>query len=108
MLEVISALGRPTIGQFAEFVQISRSDATYKINKLVGKGYLYKTKSEVDKREYYLTLTRKYHDYGAASEKNFAAVWRRLRQRFRKEEIDQFFKMMNALVLEMQNAPPEK
>ena len=38
-LEVIDQLGKPTIGQFAEFLNISRSNATYKVSNLVRLGY---------------------------------------------------------------------
>ena len=37
-LEVIDQLGRPTIGQFAEFLSISRSNATYKVANLIRLG----------------------------------------------------------------------
>lgn len=39
-IEIIHALGEPTIGRFAEFLNISQSNATYKVNSLIKKGYL--------------------------------------------------------------------
>ena len=37
-LEIIQALDRPTISQFANFIRVSQSNATYKVNTLIGKG----------------------------------------------------------------------
>ena len=34
-LEVINMLGQPTVGRFAEFLNISQSNATYKVNNLI-------------------------------------------------------------------------
>ena len=55
-LEVIRQLGRPTVSQFAAFLNISQSNATYKVASLVRKGYLLKENSGADRREYYLWL----------------------------------------------------
>ncbi len=37
-LEVIDMLDSPTVGQFADFLNISQSNATYKVNSLMKKG----------------------------------------------------------------------
>lgn len=37
-VEVIHELDAPTIGQFADFLGISQSNATYKVNSLIRKG----------------------------------------------------------------------
>ena len=50
-LEVIKMLDHPTIGQFADFLNISQSNATYKVNNLIKKGYLKKQNSDTDRRE---------------------------------------------------------
>ena len=50
-MEVIYALDRPTINQFAYFVQISQANAAYKVASLIRKGYLRKERSTEDKRE---------------------------------------------------------
>lgn len=59
-LDVIRLMGRPTIGAFANFINVPLSNATYKINTLIEKGFIRKRKSEKDKREFYLELTEKY------------------------------------------------
>ena len=59
-LDVIQLMGKPTIGAFAKFINVPLSNATYKINTLIEKGFIRKSKSEKDKREFYLELTEKY------------------------------------------------
>ena len=58
-LEVINMLDKPTVGQFAEFLNISQSNATYKVNNLIKKGYLERQNSRTDRREYHLILSEK-------------------------------------------------
>ena len=55
-MEIINALGNPTIAEFSSFVNISPPNAAYKINSLVQKGYVKKIQSPEDKREYHLSL----------------------------------------------------
>lgn len=62
-LEVIYLLGKPTVSEFADFIGISRSAASYKIAMLIQKGYITKEASENDKREFNLILTEKYLKY---------------------------------------------
>ena len=62
-LEVIYLLGKPTISEFADFIGISRSAASYKVAMLIQKGYVVKEASENDKREFRLILTEKYLGY---------------------------------------------
>lgn len=49
---------RPTVNEFASFVQISPPNAAYKVNSLIRKGYLKKVQSQEDKREYRLCLPK--------------------------------------------------
>lgn len=65
LLEVINILKTPTIGQFARFVGISHSNATYKVNCLMKKGYINRIQSEDDRRECLLGLTDKYYSYSS-------------------------------------------
>ncbi|MCL2606404.1 MAG: MarR family transcriptional regulator, partial [Coriobacteriia bacterium] len=49
-VEVIHALNKPTVSQFAQFLQVSKSNASYKVNALIKKGYIAKVRSNRDKR----------------------------------------------------------
>ena len=62
-LDIIRALGEPTVGQFADFLNISQSNATYKVNNLIKKGYLVRQNSATDRREYHLVLSDKFYRY---------------------------------------------
>lgn len=62
-VEVIHDLHEPTIREFADFLNISQSNATYKVNSLIKKGYIQKQNSTTDRREYHLILTDKYYGY---------------------------------------------
>ena len=62
-MEVIYAMQRPTINEFANFIRISQPNAAYKVNNLIRKGFLRKVRSQKDKREYFLEATDKYIDY---------------------------------------------
>jgi DNA-binding MarR family transcriptional regulator len=62
-VEVIYLLGRPTIGEFADFIGISQPNASYKVTSLVAKGYLQRIHSDEDHREAHLRVTKKFLDY---------------------------------------------
>ncbi|MGN0367872.1 MAG: MarR family transcriptional regulator [Wujia sp.] len=86
-IEIIYALGRPTISEFASYVQISLPNAAYKINSLVKKGYLRKVQSEQDKREFYLEVTDKYMNYLNLSTTYMHTVMQRIEERFPQEQL---------------------
>jgi len=100
-VEVIFALQQPTISRFAEFLQISLPNATYKINGLIRKGYIEKVNSSTDKREYHLVTTAKFRDYYAISQNYANLVMGRIRERFSREETEQFEKMLQIISQEL-------
>lgn len=81
-MEIIQALDKPTVNEFAQFVQISPPNAAYKVNSLIQKGYLRKVRSEDDRREYYLEPTDKYVDYYNISYRYLSTVMDRIKERF--------------------------
>ncbi len=88
-MEIIQALGEPTINEFASFVNISSPNAAYKVNSLIRKGYVEKVQSLSDRREYHLRPTQKFHDYYDLSRVYIREVMDRVRKRFSPEEIAQ-------------------
>lgn len=93
-VEIIHAFGEPTVSQFAEFLQISLPNATYKANTLMHKGYIEKVNSITDKREYHLRTTQKFLDYYAINQNYLHTVMQRIRKHFSDEEIKQFERML--------------
>lgn len=89
-VEVIHALGKPTINEFAQFVMISQANAAYKIQSLIKKGYLIKEQSREDRREYNLIVTDKFFQYYGLSLEYADEVMKRARQRFTPNEIKTF------------------
>lgn len=100
-IEVIHALHEPTVGQFADFLNISQSNATYKVNNLIKKGYLIRQNSETDRREYHLILSDKYYGYTDIMRSYVDTVVGRIRKSFTPEEAKQFGDMLDRISNEM-------
>ena len=100
-MEVIYALGRPTINQFAWFVQISQANAAYKVASLIRKGYLRKERSTEDKREYHLVVTDKYLEYYGISYDYVKTVMERIRRRFPPEDTAKLEEMLRVISEEL-------
>ena len=100
-IEIIHAMGTPTIGEFASFIQISSPNAAYKVNSLIKKGYVRKVQSEDDKREYHLEVTDKYYDYYNMNAMYVKKVTERMRERFTKEELEVLEKILMVMQSEL-------
>lgn len=100
-IEIIHAMGTPTIGEFASFIQISSPNAAYKVNSLIKKGYVRKMQSEDDKREYHLEVTDKYYDYYNMNAMYVKKVTERMRERFTKEELEVLEKILMVMQSEL-------
>lgn len=100
-LEVIEMLHQPTIGQFAEFLNISQSNATYKVNSLIKKGYLERQNSQSDRREYHLVLSEKYHSYMALFNDYERTVTERMKERFSPEDAEKFDELLTIVSTEL-------
>ena len=105
-IEVIGALGSPTINEFADFMGISPPNATYKVNSLIKKGYLTKVQSGTDKREFYLEVTEKYYKYWNINKKYMDIVEERLEKSLEPEEFELFNKIMRRISTEMMPEVP--
>ncbi len=100
-MEVIMALGEPTINEFSSFVGISSPNAAYKINQLVQKGYVTKRQSPADKREYHLVVTQKFLDYYNISYRYLGTVMDRVRARFSPEDVAKLAEMFQIISTEL-------
>ena len=103
-MEIIQALNKPTVNEFANFINISPPNAAYKVNSLVKKGYIRKVQSQEDQREFHLEVTQKYLDYYSISVKYMVEVMRRISQRFSPEECA---KLEDMLVIISRDLMPE-
>ena len=100
-IEIIHAMGTPTIGEFASFIQISSPNAAYKVNSLIKKGYVRKVQSEDDKREYHLEVTDKHYEYYNMKAVYVKKVTERMRERFTKEELEVLDKVLMVMSSEL-------
>lgn len=100
-VELIYALGRPTINEFSSFAQLSAPNAAYKVNSLVKKGYVNKVQSETDKREYHLEVTEKYMQTYGVTYDYIGTVMKRIRERFSPEEVEQLETILGVLDAEL-------
>ena len=100
-LEVIKMLDEPTVGQFADFLNISQSNATYKVNSLIKKGYLERQNSQTDRREYHLVLSEKFFSYMGILSAYEKTVIDRVKERFPKEDVEKFDEMLSVIYNEL-------
>ncbi|MBP3524357.1 MAG: MarR family transcriptional regulator [Clostridia bacterium] len=100
-METILALGRPTVNEFATFMNISSPNAAYKVNSLIKKGYINKVQSQEDRREYHLEVTQKYIDYYNISSRYTDLVMDRICKRFTPEECEKLTEMLDIVSHEL-------
>ena len=100
-METILALGRPTVNEFASFMNISSPNAAYKVNSLIKKGYINKVQSQEDRREYHLEVTQKYIDYYNISSRYTDLVMDRICKRFTPEECEKLTEMLDIVSHEL-------
>lgn len=93
-VETIHALGNPTVNEFATYMNISSPNAAYKVNSLIKKGYIQKTQSSEDRREYHLEVTEKYLSYYNVSSGYMDMVIKRIQERFSPEEYEKLSEML--------------
>lgn len=96
-LEVIKMLDNPTVGQFADFLNISQSNATYKVNNLIKKGYLVRQNSQTDRREYHLILSEKFYRYAELLTSYEIKVMERMKERFGQEDLEKLDEMLQII-----------
>ena len=100
-LEIIRALDEPTVGQFADFLNISQSNATYKVNNLIKKGYLVRQNSTTDRREYHLVLSEKFYRYAELLTAYELTVVGRMKERFSEEDVEKLNEMLTVISNEL-------
>ncbi len=106
-MEVINAMDNPTVNEFASFIKISSPNAAYKVNSLVKKGYLTKTQSEIDRREFHLHVTQKYLDYYNVSTKYVTDVLKKVKKSMSKEEWQDFRHTLEIIMEEQESDVPK-
>ncbi len=101
-VEIIYLLNRPTISQFAKYLNISVPNANYKLGCLVDKGYVLKIPSNEDKREYHLEVTDKFLDYYGMQDNTISKLMQAIRKDFSEDEVEYIDKTIQKFVKIMQ------
>lgn len=96
-MEVIYALDRPLISEFAAFTSISSANAADKVNNLMRKGYINKVQSAEDRRKFYLEVTPKYLEEYENSNVYAARVAERLKKSVSKEDLEAFERVLRVM-----------
>ena len=100
-MEIIYALDRPTVAEFAKVADISSPNAAYKVSSLMKKGYLKKVRSEYDRREYHLVVTEKYLNYYNISYNYMNEVMKRMEERFSDPELKTLVRFLRVMSEEL-------
>lgn len=93
-LDLLQGLGSPSLTEFARYINISKPNATYRINTLEEKGFVKKIQSEEDGRIYFLEVTEKTKELLGTGERYIDLITRRLVRKFSKEELAIYDKIM--------------
>ena len=100
-MEVISALGEPTIAEFAGILGISSPNAAHRIKCLIQKGYVKKVQSEDDARAFHLVPTKKYLDYSKINDDYVLLLIKRCKERFSEEDYKKLGEMLDIICSEL-------
>ncbi|MGP1569820.1 MAG: MarR family winged helix-turn-helix transcriptional regulator [Eubacteriales bacterium] len=101
LMEIILALGEPTVNEFASMSTLSAPNAAYRINQLVKKGYISKIQNDKDKREFYLKVTDKYIEQYGDIFSYINKVSSRIRERFPEEDVEKLDEMLGIIAAEL-------
>ena len=101
LMEIILALGEPTVNEFASMSTLSAPNAAYRINQLVKKGYISKIQSDKDKREFHLKVTDKYTEKYGDIFSYINKVSARIRERFPAEDVEKLDVMLGIIAHEL-------
>ena len=96
-LRIISgslAAGEPmTVSDISELVGVTKSAVSQIISSLEDKGYIYKVKSDEDKRRMYLALTERGEKIAEAINGLYNRRLNYIRKNFGEEEFDEFVRL---------------
>ncbi len=96
-VDIINLLDKPTMKQFSDFIGVSQSNATYKVNSLIQKGYITKEVGADDRREFRLTTTDKFHGYFDSEEDAVSEALSILQDKYSDDQLRLFNEMLDVL-----------
>jgi len=106
-VEIIYLLNKPTVSEFAQYLNLSVPNANYKINSLVKKGYVVRKQSKTDLREQHLCVTDKFLNYYCLNDSVIALLMKRIRETFSPHELESLDDMIQRIIVLMQMSDSE-
>lgn len=107
-LECIYLLDKPTISEFAEFLDVSSPNATYKVKQLIKKGYIQKVKSKKDGREYRLVPTDKFFKFYGDKANYGDVIMSNIEKSLEKDEVKRIDNALDVLLKKAFNGKKKK
>ncbi len=83
-----------TSSQIADMLGITRPSVTQKINELCKKGYIVRTRSEKDKRVYYLSISPSHADYCALEQAETLRIEQALTQKYGQQNMTLLYQLL--------------
>ena len=100
-MEIIIALGSPTVAEFSRYSKLSAPNTAYRLNKLEERGYIIRIRSDLDKREFRIEPTNRYREeYGVIFD-YIHLVCDRIEERFSPADVDKFREMLGIISEEL-------
>lgn len=100
-MEIIIALGSPTVAEFSKYSKLSASNTAYRLNKLEERGYIKRTRSDLDRREFRIEPSNRYREeYGVIFD-YIHLVCDRIEKRFDPDEVDKLREMLGIISEEL-------
>lgn len=96
-LNVIYETPDCTISRLSELLGVSKAAVTMKVNDLVNQGILKKTRSEIDKRVIYLSLSQELSEIYRQYDAYTIRVARSLHEKYTENELNLFCDIMHSL-----------
>ena len=100
-MEIIIALGAPTVAEFSKYAKLSAPNTAYRLKKLEEKGYVVRAQSEHDKREYRIQATERYREQYGVIFDYIHIVCERIEERFSPEDVETFGNMLGIISEEL-------
>ena len=100
-MEIIIALGSPTVAEFSRYSKLSAPNTAYRLNKLEERGYIKRTRSDLDKREFRIEPSKRYREeYGVIFD-YIHLVCDRIEKRFAPDDVDTLREMLEIISEEL-------
>ena len=96
-MEIIIALGAPTVAEFSRYAKLSAPNTAYRLNKLEERGYIRRKRNDLDKREFRIEATNRYREeYGVIFD-YIHLVCDRIEERFSPDDVDKFRELLGII-----------